>query len=259
MQIGVNKDNYSSNTIKLSDMQWAEWTDVALAAPTLAVDTSGVATITDSNPEGSVDHYVVNFYEGGSVKAAVTAVGGQKLDVSKVPNGTYSLKAIAVAKPGYTNSPESNAVDNFVVNNEGGVKYDLKTDVVASDCPAGTWSVWAAQAAWSQGCEVLVSEAKYDNGTITVTFTSTGGPTAYGLQIAYRDTNNTTGKTYSFDIQASSDMDIQVESGGAAVTQLKAGVLQHLSGVDADNNFYVQVNIKDNVGGTITISNVTWS
>ncbi|MDE6677244.1 MAG: hypothetical protein K2K12_06015, partial [Clostridia bacterium] len=191
--------------------------------------------------------------------ATVNAKNGDTLDYSIVDSGDYVLKvkAIAADNVGYRDSGWSQGFDYNVVN-EAGAHYDLDTlfgGGEANDNP-GRWGIWADPQGWT-GAWVTVSEATFANNEIKVSFTS-AGKSNYGLQFNYVNPNYVGGTTYSFDIVATADMDIQVENGGADAIHLKAGEKVTLKG-GTDASFYIQVNIKDEVGGTITISNISWN
>lgn len=253
--VRVDAEGVINNTITVSDVAWTAYTYKDLAAPTVAIAEDGTVTVTDSNAAG-VASYTVGFFKNDELAATVTVENGKKIDVSRVEGGEYTAKIKAVALNGYKDSAWSEGIAYTVVN-EGGVQYDLATDWNAGveNQHAGTWGAWADQD-WC-GSTVTVTSAQYDNGKIIITFTSTG-TCNFGLQIKFVNANYVAGQKYTFDVVATSDMDIQVEDGAAAATHLTAGQSQHLTG-GADASFYIQVNIKDGVSGTITVSNVVWA
>lgn len=228
------------------------FTVTALSAPTISVDTANeyAYTITDTNDAEFVKSYIISV---GNKRFEVTSKTG-KLDISTISTGTYDVKVKVVASKKYA-SAESAAISVEIENANAG--YTLVTNAGEGweNTNVDTWGAWADQG-WC-GSTVTVTSAAYSNGTVTLTFTSTGECT-FGLQLKYKNSEYAAGTSYSFDIVSTSDMAIQVGSGSASVTNLTAGASQHLTGTESAN-FYLQVNIAGNVSGTITISNVVWA
>ncbi|MDE6058659.1 MAG: Ig-like domain-containing protein [Clostridia bacterium] len=261
MQIIVDANEVTENVVQIYDLNYEAYTYKTLETPQLSIGENDVITITDANLEANVNGYVIGYFRAGAANplATVNAKNGDTLDYSIVDSGDYVLKvkAIAADNVGYRDSGWSAGFDYNVVN-EAGAHYDLDTlfgGGEANDNP-GRWGIWADPQGWT-GAWVTVSEATFANNEIKVSFTS-AGKSNYGLQINYVNPNYVGGTTYSFDIVATADMDIQVENGGADAIHLKAGEKVTLKG-GTDASFYVQVNIKDEVGGTITISNISWN
>lgn len=265
MQVKVNAGDVSKNTLTLSEMKWEEYTYIDLKAPTLSVDDDGIVSITDPNEDG-VAGYIVNFYKNDIRYAFVKAENGEKLDVSKVATGDYTLKIIAQPAPGYNASAESAGFEYHVENDH--VVYDLPrnedgTYGFGGDAAAnqpGTWGVWAGPGEWTGWASIAtVHSATYEDGKITINFDLTGNNT-WGFQVNYVSPDFKAGTRYTFDIVCDKDIDIQVESGGAAVTHLAAGQSRHLSG-GGDASFYIQVNVTESTpinNATLIISNVVW-
>lgn len=231
------------------------FTVTALAAPTITVDTEDdyAYTITDdTNDAEFVKNYVILV---GSTRIEVTSKTGN-IDISSFTTGTYDVKVKAVASKKFANSADSAAI-SVSITNAAGVVYNL------DNAEAGDWTtqhpdrfgIFACPG--YEGCTVMTTVAKYENGTVTITFSATG-TVAWGLQLKYKNGSYVAGTTYSFDVQADSAMNIQVADGGSTPIALEAGVSQHLSGA-ASADFYLQVNITDGLSGTITISNVVWA
>lgn len=263
MQLGVNGADVATwltageeteLEFVISEVSIEKYTPVQLVAPSFTISGEGVITVTDTNTAANVGGYEAVFYQGNAKKASIKVVNGEAMDVSKIMSGDYTVKLVVLAADNtpYANSAESEGVEYTVVNNG---KYTLETGFTAADAAAapGTWGVWADQN-WC-GSTVTVTSANFDNGTITAVFTSTG-TCAFGLQFNYVNPAYTADTTYSFDIVASADMDIQIAE-QEEVIHLTAGESAHLTGIAAAK-FYFHVNIKDNVAGTITVSNVVW-
>lgn len=261
MQVIVDADAVTENVLEISEIKYEAYTFKTLTAPALAVAEDGTITITDGNAEENVGSYVLGYFTAVAANplAKLTVKNGETLDYSMVDSGDYILKVMAIAadNKGYKDSGWSAGFD-YMIDNPDGAHYDLDTlfgGGDANDNP-GRWGVWADPESWT-GARVTVSSATFANDEINISFTS-AGKSPYGLQINYVNPNYVGGTKYTFDIVATEDMDIQVENGGAEVIRLKAGEKVTLEG-GADASFYVQVNIDNNVGGTITISNVKWN
>lgn len=228
------------------------FTVTALTAPTITVDTENdyAYTITDSNDAEFVKNYIISV---GNKRFEVTSKTGT-LDISTISTGTYDVKVKVVASKKFA-SAESATISVEIENANAG--YTLVTNAGEGweNTNVDTWGAWADQN-WC-GSTVTVTSATYSNGTITLTFTSTG-ECAFGLQLKYKNSEYAAGTSYSFDVVSTSDMSIQVGSGSATATSLTAGASQHLTGTESAN-FYLQVNIAGGVSGTITISNVVWA
>ena len=259
MQVVVN-DEVTENVLKISELKYEVYTFINLVAPQLTVEEDGTITITDTNEEVNVNSYVIGYFTAGATNpfATIEVKNGEKLDYSMVDSGTYTLKikATAADNKGYKDSGWSAGIE-YTVDNPEGAHYQLGTGFGGGDAQSnpGLWGVWADRG-WT-GSWVDVTEATYNNGEITVSFTA-DGKCSWGLQFNYVNPNYVAGTKYSFDIVATADMDIQVEDGGSNVIHLTAGEKVTLTG-GADASFYVQVNINGYVGGTITISNVQWN
>ncbi len=256
LQFGVDPNAVEAGSFTISNVAWAEYTNVALTAPTIAIAEDGTVTINDTN-EAGVASYVAGFFKEDKVVASVPVANGEKLDVSVVESGEYQVKLMAKAIAGYADSAWSEAVSYTVVN-EGGVSYDLglTADDSHQDQYTDKFGLWAVQQSWNLGGNVDVSSAKYENNTVTITFTATGN-CAFGLQIKYKNTSGAS--SVSFDIEASSEMNAKVgfaEEVTSNVT-LAAGVQQSLT--LNDSYFYVEIDTSKTTGGTITISNVQWN
>ena len=228
------------------------FTVTKLAVPSISVDTSNeyAYTITDTNDAEFVKSYIISV---GNKKFEVTSKTG-KLDISTISTGTYDVKVKVVASKKYA-SAESAAISVEIENANAGYTIVTNAGDGWENTNVDTWGAWADQN-WC-GSNVAVTSAAYSNGTVTLTFTSTG-ECAFGLQLKYKNSDYAAGTSYSFDIVSTSDMAIQVGNGSADVTNLTAGASQHLTGTESAN-FYLQVNIAGNVSGTITISNVVWA
>lgn len=228
------------------------FTVTKLAVPSISVDTSNeyAYTITDTNDAEFVKSYIISV---GNKKFEVTSKTG-KLDISTISTGTYDVKVKVVASKKYA-SAESAAISVEIENANAGYTIVTNAGDGWENTNVDTWGAWADQN-WC-GSNVAVTSAAYSNGTVTLTFTSTGA-CAFGLQLKYKNSDYAAGTSYSFDIVSTSDMAIQVGNGSADVTNLTAGASQHLTGTESAN-FYLQVNIAGNVSGTITISNVVWA
>lgn len=255
MQVKVSKDTVANNSLVLSELAWAEYTYIKLDAPVIAIDSEGVVTITDTN-EAGVAGYVAGYYDnGGKLIASVKVENGKKIDVSVVQSGDYKVKLMAKAAQGsgYSDSDWSASVDYTVVN-DAGVQYDMFLAADQESQYTDKFAVWAVQSAWDLSGNVDVSTAKYDNGTITITFTSSGTCT-FGLQLKYKNTQGASG--CSFDIEASSDMSIQIGNPIQSNVSLTANESQSLT--FKGDYFYLHVDTSKTSGGTITVTNIQWN
>lgn len=126
----------------LSNWSWETTTAATLSAPTgLAIDASGVVTFTDPNLVG-VEKYELGFFEGDSMKQSVTIKNGQKLNVSALYSGEYTLKVRAIGdNVGYHTSGWSNGV-SYTVTNTGGVSYDVEFEKEANIPSDGRFYYW---------------------------------------------------------------------------------------------------------------------
>ena len=255
MQVKVSKDTVANNSLVLSELAWAEYTYIKLDAPVIAIDSEGVVTITDTN-EAGVAGYVAGYYDNsGKLIASVNVENGKKIDVSVVQSGDYRVKLMAKAAQGsgYSDSDWSASVDYTVVN-DAGVQYDMFLAADQESQYTDKFAVWAVQSAWGLSGNVDVSTAKYDNGTITITFTSSGTCT-FGLQLKYKNTQGASG--CSFDIEASSDMSIQIGNPMQSNVSLTAHESQSLT--SKGDYFYLHVDTSKTSGGTITVTNIQWN
>lgn len=223
-----------------------------------ATDTSSAKIqIKDNNKPVTVKKYELGFFDENNKlvrKLSLKSEDGSFSDKS-IPDGTYTLKVHALsAKKGYYDSDWSAAITSYTVAN-GGISYDLIDEARTEPQDDGIWWYWADPEGWV-GAWVTVTQATYDKGTVTLSFTS-DGKSDYGLQVKYNNPEYVDGYIYKLDLLADADMDVQVESGAAVVTHLKAGEKQTVFG-GRDASFYLQVNIDNKVGGTLTISNVVW-
>ncbi len=275
MQVAVDSEVAKENTLVISSMEWSERPYVQLTAPTVAIDGDGKVTFSGSDVEGrtAVSGYQVTFYDNtGKVVTRMNNVqSGDILDLRAVPAGTYSVRALAHANRGFTDSAEGAAI-SYTVSKES-LKYTI-TDAqdgaedgqygfggAAANDNWGVWGVWAGPWEWTEwNSNCTINKAEYDNGTITIAFTLVGGDNGnnWGLQINY--VNPAGGGHYSFDITSTSAIDIQVENGGSTPISIPADELTHVDGGN-DASFYMQVNVgpKQTIEATITISNVVWA
>lgn len=174
MQVVVNVEQPNENTITMSNLKWEEYTLVALNAPTVSIANDGVVTVTDGNAAG-VASYVVGFFVGDATNpvATVTVENGKAIDVSKIENGTYTVKIMAKASSGFTDSAWS-AGSNYTVNNVGGVKYDMESTGSEGALATGNWTYWVGDGG-------TATEVKYENGTVT--FKGQSGWAFYSAQL----------------------------------------------------------------------------
>lgn len=269
IQMGVNGSGIdisdANMTFTFEDPMVSTFEPQKLATPSIAFGENYAYTITDeTNEAGTVTGYDIALYNGDKLVTTVKATEKTgTLDISKIVSGTYTAKVIAVGTGRYQSSDASDGVSVDIVNAEG-VKYDMATDKGAADAEKdpGTWYVWAGLWDWTSGASnATVTSAKYDNGTITLTFKLEGGANgnAWGLQINYVNPDYEAGTQYSFDIVSTADINIQVESGSSDAISVTANESKHITG-GSDGSFYLQVNVGANgvVEATITITNVKW-
>lgn len=265
MAVKINGDEVPENVLVISDMVWSPYTYKTLAAPSITgIDAEGKITISDTNAAENVKGYNVSFYLDNVKRGELTVQNGDILEPYMLESNTYTVKVIALPGPGYLQSAESAGYEYKVVNEH--IRYDFMqnpdgtygfNEGDARSNP-GIWGVWAGQWEWTEWkASVNVTEARYEDGKIIISFTSEG-TCDWALRLYYVNPAFEAGTSYEFDIVATSDMNVQVENGEAAAESLNAGVSRHLYG-GSDDSFYLQVNIKDGLSGTITISNVEWN
>lgn len=279
MQVAVDADVATENTLTLSDIQWRVRPYVKLDPPSIDdIDADGKITFSGNEDKGknAISGYEVTFRnDAGDIVARMENVqSGDTLDLKAVPGGTYNVKARAMANKGFDNSEEGNAYSYTV--SKTGLQYTITEEQDGADDAqygfgagaarenVGLWGVWAGPGDWTNWTSVCtIYSAEYDNGTITVSFKLEGmnGGNQWGLQFNY--VNPAGGGTYSFDIVSTADLDVQVVSGNTDPIHLNANESKQLTGTgngSTNSEFYMQVNVADGetIEATITISNVTW-
>lgn len=198
---GQNDSDIKSATVTIGDLVWTEYTPAKLKTPAFTLSENGgeyTVNITDENAAADVSGYKLNFYDDNNVRQGSVAVAnGEKVDVSTVKNGTYTVKLIAEpASQKYINSDEATTENNTItvskdttaINNynNGGQDYAAKNP--------GTWVYWNDQN-WC-GSTVTVNECYLDsNNAINLSYTSTGS-CPFGMQLFYEYADNEVGKEY---------------------------------------------------------------
>lgn len=260
----------AATSVTISDITCNAAQTTQLTAPSFSIS-EGVITITDTaNDAANVGSYLLGFFadeNATSPVSTVAVVSGEAVKTGLIANNTYCVRLQAKgASALYTDSAWSDTHESFTVNNAGGVQYDLESPFTADNAATnpGSWGIWAGQWDWTDGkSNVTVTSAEYNNGTITIQCTIEGGSSAgclYALQVNYVNPNYTADTTYSFTIESTADITVQVENGATDSVNLTANQAQTLTGA-ADASFYLQVNAPAgaNIQTTITISNVNWA
>lgn len=221
--MGAQSDNsmVAAATVTVSEISWTEYTPDKLATPSVSVASDGTVTVTDTNEEGLVSGYRLGFYSDDALVWATSVQSGGKLDTSRVPNGTYAVKVMALsADPAhYVDSDWSDGSASYTVKNEGGVKYGV-TYAVEGDAVADpyTWYYWWEYYAEDNEENPVVS---YDNGTLTVQLIANKGNNFYNTQLFYKNLTLTEGQKYSLTMNVNSPADGTITVNGTVIKLVK--------------------------------------
>ncbi len=252
-------------TFTFSNIAVSEYTPEKLAAPSaIAISDEKIVTITDTNEADRVLKYEAGFFtvESGATPYRTVAVAdGEEIDTSKVPTGTYNVKVRAVAKDGtpYITSDWSTTVlESYEVVTVAKEQYDLPNggndDNPNAVSDPGIWYEWHDQG-WC-GSNVTITSAKYDKGTVTITFSATGA-CAFGLQLMYVNPDYVEGEVYSYDLTSTANVTVKDVPTGTS-KNLTADETWNVEGTAA-NKLHIEVSIVDGLSATITVSNVAWA
>ncbi len=222
MQFGVEGSGLDipAATVAISNISYEEDTErVTLETPSFTYNAdTGVITINDDNAAG-VKNYVLNLYQNDTKMTGVTvAHSGEKVDLSKVTNGTYQAKLQAVAtNVHYIDSGESAAVE-IEVENEGGISYSFSTsdDPSSKDgngvnaiAQAGIWTFWSES--W------VTVDGNFTDNKLTVEFSNNSG-NWYDTQLFYRHPGLESGKVYDLVLSINSTAGGRVTLNGSEFT-----------------------------------------
>ncbi|MBR1891033.1 MAG: Ig-like domain-containing protein, partial [Clostridia bacterium] len=199
--------------VTIANVEWEEITQIKLAAPSMEYDAeTGIITINDTNTEG-VAGYRLNLYQDGAMKGSVTVENGNAIDTSKIANGEYTAKIVALASSArYLDSDVSENSITIVVENQS-VQYDLefKGETEAVNFP-GTWYYW--RESWVQ------FEGNYKDGVVTATFSNNAG-NWYDTQLFYEMPGEENGATYEITLKISAPNEGRVTISGTVITLLE--------------------------------------
>ncbi len=227
--------------VAITDIAWEEFTPVALATPSFEIvdgtgDNEGkkVLDITDTNPDGAVKEYRMNFYGSDNVKQRVAVVeNGAAFDPTYLENGTYTAKLVAYpADMRYTVSAETDGVE-IAANNENGAVYEMQNNGVR---PAtefiGQWSYWSSD--W-----VTWETKSYANGVLTAGFGNNKG-NWYDTQLFYKNPYDEDGKIYRAALKITAPKTGRVTINGDVVT-LEEGMHDYDVVYRADGGQSIQI------------------
>lgn len=180
--------------MSISDMLWTPDTErVTLQAPDFTIN-NGVITINDPNAAG-VGSYLLNFYNAQETRVAgVPVVSGKAVDTSLVPNGTYTVKLVAVAENlHYIDSAESSTTATVTVANDG-VRYELEAKGAGGAVTnPGIWTYY--KSSW-----VEIRQASFEKDTLTFSFSKNEGNWD-DTQLYYRSPETEAGKYYKITLE----------------------------------------------------------
>ena len=202
-----------------------EYEKVKLATPSVTFGEEYAYTIADeTNDAANVDGYNLVFYKDGKAVTTVkTKTKMGKLDVTAIASGSYTVKVVAAGSGLYANSDESDGVSLEIVN-EGGVKYNIANNGEGDACKAENkdkWWFWNDQN-WCGSNVTIVGTPAYNDGTVTIGYTSTG-TCDFGLQLFYKSSTFNTGDSHKLTMKVTAEKDATIKVNGKTV-ELKAGV-----------------------------------
>ena len=149
-------------------------------------------------------------------------------------------------------------LENYEVVTAAKEQYDLpnggNNDNPNADSDPGIWYEWHDQK-WV-GSNVTITSAKYDKGTVTITFSATGACT-FGLQLMYVNPDYVEGEVYSYDLTSTANVTVKDVPTGTS-KNLTADEKWNVEGTAA-NKLHIEVSIVDGLSATITVSNVAWA
>ncbi len=224
-QLGVNGVGMeiTEGTLTFSNVLWEEDTTTEkLNAPsfTYAADT-GVITIEDTNVAGSVGSYTLYFYnESNEVAGNASVANGEKVDLSTIPNGEYTVKLVAVAaNVHYTNSDPSTVTATISVHNDTTkIKNGEEHDAYVNP---GAWYEWHDQG-WN-GSTVTLGDAYVEDEAIHFSFEISGTNAQGQAAHLYKHFGDLVPeKVYTLTMKVKSSIECTVTICGAE-TELKVG------------------------------------
>ena len=139
-------------------------------------------------------------YTEAADKASVSIQFGANGTI--LAGGTFSVTDVAFEESTPTTPEETNAITN---GGEG--------DATAKP---GQWIYWNDQKYC--GSMVTVSEAKLDNGTITLAYNTSEGHCWFGMQLFYKDATHAEGKSYKLTMKINSSVAGDITVNGQKVT-----------------------------------------
>ena len=218
IQMGSAEDDtmVTAATITISQLSWTEFTPEALAAPSLAIAGDKTLTITDSaNNHEDVASYKIGLFQGDTLVFSTTAASGEKLNDSRVEDGTYTAKVKAIpANMSKADSAWSDSGVSYTVAN-GGVRYDVAYgDENSAVADENTWYFWAAS--YAEGSESNPAAA-YENGTLTISVPNNSGEW-YATQLFFKNSSLTQGQQYQLTMKINSDTAGSITVNGQKVT-----------------------------------------
>lgn len=218
IQMGSAEDDtmVTAATITISQLSWTEFTPEALAAPSLAIAGDKTLTITDSaNSPEDVASYKIGLFQGDTLVFSTTAASGEKLNDSRVEDGTYTAKVKAIpANMSKADSAWSDSGVSYTVAN-GGVRYDVAYgDENSAVADENTWYFWAAS--YAEGSESNPAAA-YENGTLTISVPNNSGEW-YATQLFFKNSSLTQGQQYQPTMKINSDTAGSITVNGQKVT-----------------------------------------
>lgn len=262
--MGYNGLFVQNAVVTVSDVQWEEDTArVQLVAPSFTLDKDGVISITDTNEVG-VGGYLLNVYDGETFETTIDVKNGEKINTATLSKGTYTVKLVSTAiSTHYINSEPSETSATISVSKAA--SYDLaKADEDGAAATPGVWTYHSQD--W-----VTVSEAKVDDGVITISFTNNAG-FFYDTQLFYKNPTNVANKTYKVTVTINSTGKGKVTLNGVVV-DLKVGTHQYeVTAAEGAVSFSLQVGYDDGTlnqdgvvigkaafsSGTIVVSNLSF-
>lgn len=259
--MAIDNSKLAQATLTVSDISWTEYTPEDLAAPSLAIDNKVVA-VTDSNDSAKVGSYVLGFFTEGSSDPVykLTVQDGSTIDDSKIDDGTYTVKIMAVAVNASVKDSEWSAEGVSYTVSNGGVVYNMPygTEDDAKADP-GTWYFhWAYYAEGNTENPIF----KYDKGTIYAEVIANTGDW-YCTQIFYKDTSLDANSTYTLSLNIYSDTTGTITVNGKTV-ELVADTITAVEVVISGSGTSVSIQLGTNAGGIdmasckLTISDVTF-
>ena len=169
---------------------------------TMKINASAAGDITVNGQKVTLvvgENNVEVIYTEAADKASVSIQFGANGTI--LTGGTFSVTDVAFEESTPATPEETNAITN---GSEG--------DATAKP---GKWIYWNDKN-WC-GSTVTASEAKLDNGTITLTYTSVGH-CWFGMQLFYKDATHAEGKSYKLTMKINSSVAGDITVNGQKVT-----------------------------------------